>query len=218
MQEHTQQLLTGMALHTRGASLSVFEDPEWDALFDALIRLTQRTSLIIELTGTTLAPKTLKGIIDRKYKATGDKPNRPRGVGKDKSCNSLLQTVNDRFDASYLVSLHFGVVRDGQIETETNFLKALQKRIEIYKLYCSDRYQGSEPRLTFEYYISIVRGIKERYITAAHCSTCGTQHVFNATALDTPKCPVCSLMKLNMSQATATLHSRLSEYQSRAYG
>lgn len=206
---------TGRAICAKGASALVFEDPEWDSIFDALIRLTTRTSLIIELTGTDTSERQIKKIMDRKFEVFGEKANRPRGVGKDKSCASLLQTTHDRFDASYLVAQHFGPICEERAETETNFKLALQKRIEVFHRYRSECYKGQEPRLSFEVYITLIQGVKERNISVSTCPNCGAQHVYNATSLDIPKCPMCSLLELNMVQADQQLRARLQSQEPR---
>lgn len=188
----------------------LFEDPTWEDRFDCLIRLTQRTQLIKELTGTDVRPARLKEQIDRRLAESGDKAQRPRGLGRRFSSQGFLSTKFERLDAAFLISLHFGSQGPGAFsETETNLGRALDKRLEAYLRYKSLLYPNSaEPKLSFETYCVLISGIRARAIEVHTCPDCGSLHPWQADQLGQPTCPVCSIFDLKMAQCRREIEAR----------
>jgi hypothetical protein len=188
----------------------LFEDPTWEDRFDCLIRLTQRTQLIKELTGTDVRPARLKEQIDRRLAESGDKAQRPRGLGRRFSSQGFLSTKFERLDAAFLIALHFGSRGPGAFsETETNLGRALDKRLEAYLSYKALIYPNSaEPKVSFETYCVLISGIRARAIEVHTCADCGSLHPWQADQLGQPNCPVCSIFDLKMAQCRREIEAR----------
>ncbi len=191
----------------------LFEDPAWEERFDSLIRLTQRTLLIIELTGTDIRPGRLKEHIDRRLAECGVTPARPRGVGRSYQSTLFLPSKYERFDAAYLLALHFGPRGPGEFsETEPSLGRALDKLMESYHRYVADLYPGgAQPRIIFETYWVLVCGIRAGAIEMVACKECGAKHPVHADHITQPSCPVCAVLDLKMKDARSTLQRRVEE-------
>jgi hypothetical protein len=206
----SRELSIGKALAAQQNQLVLFRDPVWEELFDSLILLTQRTALIIDLLGTDMRPQRLKSVIDKRLADLGVTPHRPRGVGRDYNAKGFISRNADRFDGAYLLALHFGSRGWGEsAEVETNFRLALKKRLEVYNKYRGDLYPNTEPKLSFETYVMLIKGIKAAAIEVHTCPDCGSWHPVSAGLLSAAKCPVCATLDLDMGQA----HERISGRQ-----
>lgn len=192
---------------------SIFEDPTWDERLDCLIKLTQRTSLIKELTGTDIRDARLKEHVDRRLADWNIAPSRPRGVGRSYESTLFLPTKFERYDASYLLSLHFGPRGPGEFsETESNLGRALDKLMETYNRYRGELYPGgSDPRINFETYWVLVCGIRAGAIEMVTCKDCGGRHPVHADHVNQPTCPVCAVLDLKMKDARSTLERRIQQ-------
>lgn len=191
----------------------LFEDPTWEERFESLIRLTQRTSLITELTGTDIRPARLKEHIDRRLAEWGVTPARPRGVGRSYQSTLFLPSKYERYDAAYLLSLHFGHRGPGEFsETEPSLGRALDKLMESYLRYVADLYPGgAQPRIIFETYWILVCGIRAGAIEMVTCRDCGARHPVHADHISQPGCPVCAVLDLRMKDARSTLEKRVQQ-------
>jgi transcription elongation factor Elf1 len=203
----------------KGASkgrFSIFEDPKWDERLDDLIRLTQRTSLIKELTGTNIRVARLKEHVDRRLADWNIAPARPRGIGRSYESTLFLPTKYERYDGAYLLSLHFGPRGPGEFsETESSLGRALDKLMETYVRYRGDLYPGgSEPRINFETYWVLVCGIRANAIEMVTCKDCGARHPVHADHVTQPACPVCAVLDLKMKEARSTLERRVQQRRS----
>lgn len=203
--------LAGRARGTIRNRVFLFEDPTWEDRFDCLIRLTQRTSLIQELTGTDIRATRLKEQIDRRLLESGEKPDRPRGLGRSFQSEGFLATKFERFDASYLIALHFGPRGHGEFsESEDNLGRALDKRMEAYGRYKAELYPGApEARLSFETYCVLVKGIRAKTIEVHTCKDCGSRHPWHSKQLALPVCPVCAVLDLRMKEARRAMDLRI---------
>ncbi len=190
---------------------AIFEDPTWEERFDVLIRVTQRTQLIRELTGTDVRTGRLKEAIDRRYAESGEKTKRPRGLGRQYSSQSFLYTKNERLDAAYLIALHFGGNGPGVSgEAEDNLGRALDKRLEVFLTYKTSLYPNSaEPKINFESYCMLVSGIRAGAIDVHTCPDCGTRHPWNAERLGLPICPACTVMDLRVRAGRQEIDARI---------
>jgi hypothetical protein len=188
----------------------LFDDPTWEDRFDCLIRLTQRTQLIKDLTGTDIRPAKLKEQIDLRLAESGEKAMRPRGLGRRFSSRGFVNKKCERLDAAYLIALHFGSKGPGAFsEAETNLGRALDKRLEAYLRYKSLLYpNGAEPKLSFETYCVLISGIRERAIEVHTCPDCGSLHPRQADLLGEPGCPVCAIFDLKMAQCRREIELR----------
>src|SRR5690349_19182924 len=90
------------------ARAACFEDSSWDDRMDRLVKLTQRTSLIVDLTGTDATPARIKSYTRQRLQACGIAPNLPRGNPPSYESKAFLRADDDRLEAAYLVALHFG--------------------------------------------------------------------------------------------------------------
>lgn len=203
--------MSGRAVAAKRTRKLIFTDPAWEDRFDQLILLTQRTALIQEITGTDLRSQRIKEEIDRRYGEMGEEVNRPRGVGRDYTSKTFISSKTDKYDAAYLIALHFGSRGAGEYaEAETNLAKACDKRLAVYNKYRSDYYSwGVEPRISFESYYLMVQGIKERAIEVHQCGDCNSRYPVSASHQGQTTCPVCSIQDLRMDNANLLIEERL---------
>lgn len=202
-----KSMIAGRALEAASRRPVLFEDPAWDDRFELLIRLTSRTSLIMELTGTNIKESRLKHSIDARLAEMGVGVSRPRGAPQTLNSKSFLSTKYERADASYLLSLHFGLSgSDEMSKADTNLARALDHAIEVYTKYQRDCYPGAQvPRISFETYMLMIRGIKEHAIEIKHCSDCGARHPVPIYQVGIETCPVCAVLDLRMKASRAQL-------------
>jgi hypothetical protein len=186
----------------------VFEDPIWEDRLERLMRFTTRTETIVKLTGTDVRPQRIKDHVDRLHEEMyGEKPQRPRGVGRSFSSQGFLATKFERFDAAYLCALHFGSRGPEFAEPDSDLGRACDKKLEVYTLYAS-LYPASEPRLSFETYDVLIDGVRSRAIELHTCPDCGSRHPWAADAISVPTCSVCAVIDLRMSSARRDIESR----------
>ena len=207
----------GMALTNNRARSAYFSDAAWEDRFEKLIKRTQRTSMIIELTGTDATSMRIKTYIRQRLEACGIAPNLPRGNPPSYESKSLLKTEEDRIDAAYLVALHYGPRGPGEFsEVESDSGQALDKRLEVYGRYCADLYplnniKHHTPRLSFEEYVVLIQGIQAKAIATYTCRDCKGAHPYSTVQSLVPTCPFCSRMKLGIVEARADLERRFEQ-------
>jgi hypothetical protein len=212
-------LKIGRALTLNRARTACFEDSSWDDRLERLVKLTQRTSLIIDLTGTDATPARIKSYTQQRLQACGIAPNRPRGNPPSYESKAFLKPDDDRLDAAYLVALHFGPRGPGEFsEVEADLGQALDKRLEVYARYCSDLYplkhgRQQEPRLGFEDYVVLIHGIKAKVIALHVCRDCKGCQPYSTLQTVTPSCPFCNRMKLDMGMARSEVERRLQQHR-----
>ncbi len=192
-----------------------FEDPAWEDRFDTLIRLTPRTSLIIELTGTNLTERRIKDQIDRRLAESGEMAVRPRGIGPKATSTTFLPTKVERFDAAYLSALYFGRRGPGEYsDVESNLGRALDRLMEVFIRYRAELYpDGSIPRLSFENFYLLIKGIRTSEIELRVCSECGSRHPWHSGLIGHPVCPVCAVLDLRMAAAQREIQSRICHHR-----
>lgn len=204
-----KQHLRGRARGAIRNRFPLFEEPIWEERLERLVRFTTRTETLIKLTGTDVRPARMKDHVDRIYAEFGEKPRRPRGVGKSFSSQGFLATKFERFDAAYLCALHFGARGSGEFsEVDSDLGRACDKMIEVYTLY-SSLYPIGEARLSFDTYDVLIDGVRSRAIELHHCRECGSWYPWPADSINQPACSVCAVMDLRMSQARRELEARL---------
>lgn len=207
----------GRAIAVNRARSAYFSDPTWEDRFEKLIKYTQRTSLIIELTGTDATGARIKGYMRQRLEECGIAPNLPRGNPPSYESKAFLKPEDDRLDASYLAALHYGPRGPGEFsEVEVDLGHALDKRLEVYGRYCSDLYplKGARPhgpRLGFEDYVVMIQGIQAKVVAMHVCRDCRGTHPYSTLQTVSPSCPFCNRMKLDMSAARAELEQRLQQ-------
>jgi hypothetical protein len=209
----------GRALALNRARTACFEDSSWDDRLEKLIKHTQRTSLIVELTGTDATPARIKSYMRQRLQACGIAPNLPRGNPPTYESKAFLRPDDDRLDAAYLVALHFGPRGPGEFsEVEADLGQALDKRLEVYGRYCSDLYplkdkRHQSPRLGFEDYVVLIQGIKAKVIATHVCRDCKGCHPYSTLQTVTPSCPFCNRMKLDMGRARSEVERRMHQHR-----
>jgi len=215
MQGRKEQV--GRALTNNRARSAYFSDATWEDRFEKLIKHTQRTSMVIELTGTDATPMRMKTYIRQRLEVCGIAPNLPRGNPPSYESKSLLKTEDDRIDAAYLVALHYGPRGPGEFsEVEADLGQALDKRLEVYGRYCADLYplkdrRHQTPRLGFEDYVVLIQGVQAKAIAMHTCRECRGAHPYSTVQTVIPTCPFCSRLKLDMVKARAELDRRLEQ-------
>lgn len=205
-----KQMVTGRALAAKNR-LNLFDDPRWGERFEVLIRLTQRTQLIQALTGTDIRPQRIKDAMDRRLEEMGVPIDRPRGNGQSYTSEGFLSKTQEKYDAAYLIALHFGANGPGaSAPAETNLGAALDKRIETYLRYRSDLYETPEDaRLSFETYIVLLEGIKNRAVTIHQCKCCTARFPWTLGAYVRPNCPVCAVHQQDIDESRRKLDALL---------
>jgi len=204
-----QKRVLGTAVFASHAK--IFEDSDWNDRFDALIRLTKRTSVIQELIGTNISTPQLKRTIVKRIKElTGDNAERPRGRGLDINSDRLLSSRLDNFDASYLLSLHLG--SSDTIETSLvspNLGLALDHCLEVYGRYRTVCYPNSEPRIAFEMYLAIIKALREHVLQVHRCPTCSSIFAVHVARIGRTACPICSRIDLRLKDAKVSMEKKL---------
>lgn len=214
-----RKVQVGRALVLNRARTACFEDSTWDDRLEKLIKHTQRTSLIIELTGTDATPARIKTYMRQRLEACGIAPNLPRGNPPSYESKAFLKPEDDRLDAAYLVALHYGRRGPGEFsEVEADLGQALDKRLEVYGRYCSDLYplkdkRHQAPRLGFEDYVVLVQGIQAKFIAMHVCRDCKGSQPYSTLQTVTPSCPFCNRMKLDMSKARSEVERRMQQHR-----
>lgn len=207
----------GRALAVSRARSAYFSDATWEDRFEKLIKYTQRTSLIVALTGTDATPARIKCYMRQRLEECGIAPNLPRGNPPSYESKAFLKPDDDRLDASYLAALHYGPRGPGEFsEVEADLGQALDKRLEVYGRYCSDLYplktpRTHGPRLGFEDYVVMIQGIQAKVVAMHVCRDCKGCHPYSTLQTVTPTCPFCNRMKLDMGAARAELERRLQQ-------
>lgn len=210
----------GRALTNNRARSAYFTDSTWDDRVEKLIKLTQRTSLICELTGTDATPMRIKAYVRQRLEECGIAPNLPRGNPPSYESKSLLKTEDDRTDAAFLVALHYGPRGPGEFsEVEADLGQALDKRLEVYGRYCADLYplkdrRQQTPRLGFEEYVVLIQGIQKKVIAMYTCRDCNASHAYSTVQTLVPSCPICNRWKLEMVKARAEVERRIEQRRS----
>lgn len=205
---------SGRALAGTRARTAFFADSAWDDRFESLIKYTQRTRLIVELTGTDATPARIKTLLRERLQDCGIAPNLPRGNPPSYESKAFLRAEEDRLDAAYLVALHYGTCRPGESsEVEREPSCALDKRLEVYVRYCADLYGAKDrrhesPRLGFEEYVVLIQGIQAKIIAVHACRDCKGSFPYSTLQTNDPSCPFCGRMKLEMGLARADLQRR----------
>lgn len=206
---------TGRALVNSGSRKALFEDPAWDDRFDVLMDLTSRTKLIRELMGTDCNEHRMKEEMNRRMEARGVKVSRPRGLGKSVNSETFLETAAERFEAAYLLSLHFGSRGAGEYaEVETNYARAVDKRIEVYAKYRADApATNGEHRISFETYNLLIEAVKTGDVEVRQCSTCNTKHPVMRRQHGTAHCPACATQELRVPEVEREMEARMAAYR-----
>ncbi len=188
---------------TSHARVGLFDDPRWEDRFDILIRLTQRTQLIKQLTGSDMRLQRIKSAINKRLKLMGVEIHRPRGGGQTPTAKGFLSKAVDRYDAAYLLGLHYGANGPGTLAAfETNLGAALDKRIETYLRYRSDMYDRPEDaRISFETYCVLVDGLSQRLVSVHQCRECSSSYPWPSAALSRHSCPICMVHQTDMKSA-----------------
>ncbi|OYY33376.1 MULTISPECIES: FlhC family transcriptional regulator [unclassified Polaromonas] len=202
----SKDIAMGRALAARNR-LNLFDDPRWEERFEVLIRLTQRTQLIQSLTGTDVRPQRLKDAVDRRVAAMGRDIARPRGIGQSYTAKGFLSKLVDKYDAAYLVNLHYGANGPGAAsQAETNLGAALDKRIEVYLQYRSALYENpDDARVSFETYVVLIDGVRNRVVDVHTCQECSSRFVWTLASNVRPTCPVCAIHQQSIESSRRKL-------------
>ena len=207
----------GRAIAVQRARSAYFSDPAWEDRFEKLIKYTQRTSLVVALTGTDATPARIKCYMRQRLEECGIAPNLPRGNPPSYESKAFLKPEDDRLDAAYLAALHYGPRGPGEFsEVEVDLGQALDKRLEVYGRYCCDLYplkaaRQHAPRLGFEDYVVLIQGIQAKVVAMHVCRDCKACHPYSTLQTVTPTCPFCNRLKLDMSAARMELEHRLQQ-------
>lgn len=187
--------------------MNFFTDLHWEERFDILIRLSQRTGLIMEMTGINIRPQRLKAAVAKRLIEMGVKVNRPRGIGKTYNAKGFLPKMRDKYDAAYLLGLHFGANGPGSSAiVETNLGAALDKRLEVYLRYVSDLYERQEDAcVCFETYIVLIEGIKKNEVPMHTCKQCSSFYVWPVGSYMHHSCPVCAVHQHDVNSSREKL-------------
>ena len=205
---------------TSQSRVALFDDPRWEDRFDILIRLTQRTELIQRLTGSDMLDQRIKAAINKRLVLMGVDIHRPRGGGQTPSAKTFLTRAVDRYDAAYLLGLHFGANGPGSLAAfETNLGSSLDKKMETYLRYRSDLYDRPEDaRISFETYCVLVEGIGQRFVALHICKDCSCSYPWPSTALSIHSCPMCMAHQTDVKAARKKIESLLAKRPGKPFG
>ncbi len=193
--------------------INLFDDPRWEERFDVLIRLTQRTQLIKNLTGIDMRPQRIKAAIDKRLAEMGVDVQRPRGSGQTYTAKGFLHKMVEKYDAAYLLGLHFGANGPGSLaKFDTNLGVALDKRMETYLRYIADMYERKEDAcISFETYIVMIEGIKNHEVPIHTCKDCSSTYVWPVGSYVRHSCPVCAVHQHDVKASRQKLEDRLAD-------
>lgn len=215
--KNTTSQVSGKAASSK-SRINLFDDPRWEDRFDVLIRLTQRTQLIKDLTGIDMRPQRIKAAIDKRLAEMGVEVQRPRGSGQTYTAKGFLHKMVEKYDAAYLLGLHFGANGPGSLANfDTNLGAALDKRMETYLRYCADMYERQEDAcISFETYIVLIEGIKNHEVPIHTCKDCSTSYVWPVGSYVRHSCPVCAVHQHDVKVARQKLEDRLADKNNKA--
>lgn len=193
------------------------DDPVWEERIRRLVTLTTRSSVIRELTGLDASRRMFSTYINRLQEECGDDTVRSRGEALKHTSNRFLATMADRFDAAYLLNLHFGTKGLGPTAgIETDLGSALDKMLEVYIRYRSQLYErASDARVTFEEYVIMIDAIKKREIGVHVCGECSSRYMTKTTLIGQNVCTVCGHLNLNVAQARKTIERLIADRKAR---
>lgn len=211
----TEKIVVGRALAAKTGSIG-FVDPAWDERMLILLRLTQRTQLIQELTGTNVATHRIVKMTNQRMLELGLEIARPRGRGQNCMSATFLQSLAQKYDAAYLIALHFGSNgAGGSAVAETNLGLALDKRIAVYLRYRKDLYENSDDaRISFETYVILIAGIKTRDVQVLTCEDCSSRYPWQSKVAATPYCPICAMHQHKVGKVKGVLTRLLTNQNS----
>jgi len=155
---------------------------EWDSLVDELLKRTQRTKLIMDLTGTDVNYSRFKDDLTRRVKSLGLDVIKPRGKAASTENAHIITNLEIQVHASYLMGLHFGS-QDPQTNSDPrtfNFLENCKKLLMVYSRYEADLGHEEKHKLSFERYILLLEQIKEGILTFRVHKVCGARLVNRA--------------------------------------
>ena len=202
---------------TAKVRINLFEDPRWEDRFDVLIRLTQRTQLIKDLTGIDMRPQRIKSAIDKRLVELGVEIQRPRGSGQTHTAKGFLHKMREKYDAAYLLALHFGANGAGTLASmEINLGNALDKRMETYLRYVADLYENiDDAAISFETYIVLINGVTSHEVPIHTCRSCTSTYVWPSGSYVRPSCPICSAHQHDVASSRHKLEQRIFALQKR---
>lgn len=197
----------------------LFEDPAWDERFDALIRLTKRSSLLAKLTNQDLS---LKKIRERLKDRLGDDGVKTlRGAAKTLQSDMFLGTRQERDEAAFLLALHYGSSArnaNGRLDQSrvmadhVNQARFVDKLIAVYNKFRKEFYpDGGEARMSFEDYVLLIEGVQLGSVVVNSCKDCGSLWPWRLTsnALHmTVVCPTCTTLNIDMQFANSVIAKR----------
>ncbi len=187
----------------------LFQTHAEEALFDELIQLTLRTELITQLTGlrmTTADKEEMNARLQetqtprrRPLADEGPPPAviRPRGRGLSAVNTNLLQPASRRLEAILLLALDGAGRRNGPVdepEAAQHWTEVLRWRLTVYQEY--RRLLGGRTQYSFEAYIVLLHGIRDRSIELRTCSGCGALQPSHQWTVGPLRCPLCDGVKL----------------------
>jgi len=141
--------------------------------------------------------------MNKRLTLMGAEIHRPRGDGQTATAKGFLPTLLHRYDASYLLGLHYGANGPGSLAAfETNLGDSLDKRIVTYLRYRNDLFDTPEnARISFETYNVLVDGIDQRLVSVHTCKQCSSMYPWPAALLSRRSCPVCEVHQTNTKAA-----------------
>lgn len=177
------------------------------ALVEAMSVYTARTSTLLDMLGLDkTASQIVKAAVN---KAQGDRPSRPRGHPPQHHGRSFMKSMAERYDAALLIALHYPNGVNAGSDAETDIYLALERRLRIYSLYARTQYPHSEPAFSFDGYIELIKGIRIGGIEVRTCRSCHSAHPIQPSKMGPPVCPVCWLLKVDVSAARSHFDERI---------
>lgn len=194
----------------------LFQDPVWEERFEQLIRLTKRTKIIQDLTGTDASPERIKAYILARCSEIGETDLVfPRGLLKEPTARNFLNSIHQKYDAALLISLHYGANGPGtSAQAETSLGAALDKRLQTFNIYQSIVAANSrEPSISFETYIVLLNGIKSQQVEIHNCKHCRSIFAWPTSARTSAACPICAVHGHNIAQSRALIERRQQQHR-----
>ena len=208
--------ITGRAREVSVRTIA-FADPSWEPVFDELIKLTQRTELIIELTGTDVKTTKLKDAVTKRLKDMEFHVSKPRGKRQSEVSKGFLKKPCEKHDSAYLVALYFGSRDVEHSDSQNlNLLMTLQKYIQVYRDYVRDIYGNIEnANVTFETFVLLINILKRREkFSLVTCKECGSRQPTTKGDSMRLVCHVCKYHGMNPKAAREQLDAMIAK---RAY-
>lgn len=171
-------------------SKEIWNDREFQARFEGLVLLSERSSLIESLLCTGASGKEVSSRVGAVHRKFNIKTVRPRGKPLSATNRMFMRTPRERYHASVLLALATKANLPAA-EADGTYVDHL---IEVYQRYLWQT--GSNPTdavVRFDRFHELLNGLRDKVLVSRECPQCNATFVFKrASVLESHRsCPFC---------------------------